>query len=148
MEAILAGSWRERKRCAARGEARRCPSVDLAYRIAESIGELRSGECTVRRTRHADGIAWWQLWALVHRGDTGEPFYVGVTVNPLGPYLEVGPSGRRTWGLTPIDTDIWQVSPSIDVLGDRLPDGSRGPSPWHATPRLVGVPASEPWTYG
>jgi hypothetical protein len=121
--------------------------VDLRYRAAVRIGDLELDECTVRHTRDTAGRAWWMLWTWVRRDDTGEPFYVGVPVHPGGGYLEVGPSGARTWGLTRIaDTPNWQIAPSIDVVGDLRPDGSRGPSLWHQTPRIVGVPLSEPWT--
>ena len=119
--------------------------MDLVYLAAAQLGDLDLDTCTIRRARGPEGRAWWQLWAWVQRGDTGEPFYVAVPVNPSGPYLEVGPSGRKTWGLSRVSEADWQVSPSIDVLGDRLPDGTRGPSPWHETPRIVGVPAGERW---
>ena len=118
--------------------------MDLAYRAAP-IGDLALGECAVRGARDSAGRAWWQLWALVRRADSGDPFYVAVPVNPGGPYLEVGPSGRRTWGLTRVADGVWQVSPSIDVLGALREDGTRAPSPWHETPRVVGVPAGERW---
>jgi hypothetical protein len=109
------------------------------------ISDLALDECTIRSTRNAEGRAWWQLWTYVLRADTGEPFYVGVPVNPNGPYVEVGPSGRRTWGLTRVAANEWQVSPSIDVVGDELPGGGRKPSPWHQTPAIVGVPEGERW---
>lgn len=117
--------------------------MDLVYRVG-AVGELTLGECVIRHTRDAGGRAWWQLWVLVPRRDTGDPIYVAVTVNPNGPYLEIGPSGRRTWGLTR-SGETWQVAPSIDAAGDRHPDGTRGPSPWHETPRIVGVPPGERW---
>ena len=120
--------------------------MDLVYRAARSLGELGLGEAAVRRTRAANGLTWWQFWTWVRRMDTLEPFYVSVPVNPRGPFQEVGASGRRTWGLVDVDAATWQVTPSIDVVGDERPDGSRGPSLWHETVRLVGVPASEPWT--
>jgi len=118
----------------------------LAYRIGCRIGDLALDECTVRHAHDAEGHAWWQLWTYVRRADTGQPFYVGVPVNPNGPYLKVGPSGRRTWGLLRASASDWQVSPSIDVVGDLLPDGTRGPSLWHETPKIVRVPDSERWT--
>jgi|HubBroStandDraft_2_1064218.scaffolds.fasta_scaffold26900_4 hypothetical protein len=80
--------------------------------------------------------------------DTGEPLYVSVPINPNGPYLEVGPSGKRTWSLTRASDTEWQVAPSIDVLGPTREDGTRAPSLWHQTPRIVGVPPSEPWIAG
>jgi hypothetical protein len=119
--------------------------VDLVYRVTDSLGELGLGEAAVRATRAANGLTWWQFWTWVRRVDTGEPFYVSVPVSPRGPYQEVGVSGRRTWGLVEVDAATWQVTPSIDVVGDRRPDGNRGPSLWHETVRLVGVPAGEPW---
>ncbi len=118
----------------------------LTYRVAERIGDLALGECVVRDSRDKLGRSWWQLWAWVLRADTGVPLYVGVPVNPNGPYLErTGPSGRRTWGLSRVGEREWQVSPSIDVLGAERGDGTREPSLWHETPRIVGVPASERW---
>lgn len=120
--------------------------MDLTYRVVRHVGELELGECTVRGAHDDRARVWWMLWAWVRRQDGGEPFYVAVPVNPHGPYLEVGPSGRRTWGLARVDATTWQVAPSIDVVGDKRPDGSREPSLWHHTPRVVGVPAGEPWT--
>jgi hypothetical protein len=120
----------------------------LVYRPVDRIGDLALGECTVRGARDGEGRAWWQLWTWVRRADTGEPFYVGVPVNPNGPYLETGPSGRRTWGLTRTAERDWQVSPSVDVVGAERPDGSREPSLWHETPVVVGVPPGERWTMG
>ena len=117
----------------------------LVYRSVTWIGDLALGECTVRNARDGAGHARWQLWTWVHRTDTGEPFYVAAPVNPNGPYLEVGPSGRRTWGLLRASATDWQVSPSIDVVGAERPDGSREPSLWHETPAIVGVPEGERW---
>lgn len=117
----------------------------LVYRHVARIGDLALDECMVRSACDADGRRWWQLWTFVRRADTGEPFYVGVPVQPNGPYVEVGPSGRRTWGLARASVSDWQVSPSIDVLGDKRPDGTRGPSLWHETPTIVGVPDGERW---
>ena len=122
--------------------------MDLAYRVVESIGDLSLGECTIRSARDGEGRAWWQLWTWVRREDNGEPFYMGAPVNPNGPYMEVGPSGKKTWGLARVTDGVWQVSPSIDVLGDLLPDGTRKPSLWHQTPRIVGVPLGERWIAG
>lgn len=119
--------------------------MDLTYRVADRIGELALGECTIRRARDTEGRAWWQLWAWVRRTDCGEPFYVAAPVNVGGPYLEVGPSGRKTWGLTRVGEHEWQLHPSLDVLGAERPDGTREPSLWHETPRLVGVPPTERW---
>jgi hypothetical protein len=121
--------------------------VILVYRPV-AIGDLAESECVIRSTRDSKGRVWWQLWAWVRRAGSGELFYVGVPVNPNGPYLESGPSGRRTWGLTRVDASDWQVSPSIDVVGDELPDGTRGPSLWHETPRIVRVPDGERWITG
>lgn len=125
-----------------------CGCVDLAYRTVRWIEDLALDECTIRSAAGAEQRAWWQLWAWVRRADTGEPFYVTVPVNPNGPYVEVGPSGRRTWGLARVGETDWQVSPSIDVVGDLRQDGMRGPSLWHETPRVVGVPPGERWTIG
>lgn len=118
--------------------------MDLTYRAADRIGDLALGECAIRHTRGELGRAWWQLWAWVRRAD-GETLYVGAPVNVGGPYLEVGPSGRRTWGLTRVGEHEWRVSPSIDVLGAEREDGTRGPSLWHESPRIVGVPSTEQW---
>jgi len=115
----------------------------LVYRAVGSIGDLALGECVIRSARDVEGRAWWQLWTYVRRADTGQPFYVGVPVHPNGPYVEVGPSGRRTWGLTRAGND-WQITPSVDVVGE-LVDGLRGPSLWHETPTIVGVPSTERW---
>jgi hypothetical protein len=52
--------------------------MDLTYRVTRSLGELAAGEGTVRVTRSAAGIVWWQFWTWVVRADTGEPFYVSV----------------------------------------------------------------------
>jgi hypothetical protein len=120
--------------------------MDLTYRVTRSLGELALGEGTVRRTRSAAGIVWWQFWTWVRRADTGEPFYVSVPVNPHWPFLAVGACGKKTWGLLPVGAGAWAITPSIDVVGDKRPDGSRGPSLWHEVVHLVGVPASEPWT--
>jgi hypothetical protein len=117
--------------------------VELVYRVADRIGDLALNEATVRSARDTEGCSWWQLWAWVLRADTGEPFYVAAPVNPNGPYHEVG---RKTWGLIRVGENDWQVSPSIDVLGALKEDGTREPSPWHQTPRIVGVPAGERWT--
>lgn len=73
---------------------------------------------------------------------------MAVPVNPDGPYVEVGPSGRRTWGLARVGAGVWQVNPSVDVVGAKRPDGTREPSLWHQTPRIVGVPDGERWTTG
>ena len=117
----------------------------LVYRVVTWISDLELNECTIRSARDTEGRTWWQLWTYVRRADTGQPFYVGVPVNPNGSYVEVGPSGRRTWGLTRTSASDWQVSPSIDVVGDKLPDGTRRPSLWHETPAIVGVPEGERW---
>ena len=114
----------------------------LVYRAVLWIGDLALNECTIRRARAPEGARWWHLWALVRRED---PFYVGVPVNPNGSYLETGPSGRRTWGLTRASATDWHISPSIDVVGDKRADGSRGPSLWHETPVIVEVPEGERW---
>jgi hypothetical protein len=116
----------------------------LVYRAVTWIEDLALNECTIRSTRSAQAV-WWQLWTWVRRADTGEPLYVAAPVNPNGPYVEVGPSGRRTWGLARVSETDWQVSPSIDVVGDERPDGTRGPSLWHETPRIAGVPPGERW---
>lgn len=102
----------------------------LVYRAVLWIGDLALNECTIRRARAPEGAAWWQLWALVRREN---PFYVGVPVNPNGPCLEVGPSGRRTWGLVRASATDWHVSPSIDA------------GVWHETPVIVEVPENERW---
>ena len=117
----------------------------LVYRTVTWISDLALNECTIRSARDAEGRAWWQLWTYVLRTDTGQPFYVGVPVNPHGPYLDVGPSGRHSWGLNPASERDWQISPSIDVVGDERPDGTREPSLWHETPTIVGVPDGERW---
>jgi hypothetical protein len=117
----------------------------LVYRAVTWIIDLALDECTIRSARDNEGRAWWQLWTWVLRADTGEPFYVAVPVNPNGPYVEVGPSGRRTWGLTRASASDWQVLPSIDVVGKERPDGTREPSLWHVTPTIVGVPEGERW---
>lgn len=121
--------------------------MDLTYRAC-GIGDLGLNECVIRSALGAQSRAWWQLWTWVRRDDTGEPFYVAAPVNPNGPYLDIGPGGRHTWGLTRVADGVWQVSPSIDVLGDLRPDGTRGPSLWHQTPRIVGVSVSERWIAG
>lgn len=107
----------------------------LVYRAVLCIGDLALNECTIRSARAPEGARWWQLWALVRQA-IGETFYVGVPVNPNGPFLETGPSGRRTWGLTRASATDWHISPSIDV----------GPGLWHETPVIVGVPEGERWT--
>ena len=117
----------------------------LTYRPVLSLEDLALDECVIRSARDGTGHAWWQLWTRVRRADTGEPFYVAVPVNPTGPYVEVGPSGRRTWGLSHVSGSDWQVSPSIDVVGDKRPDGTREPSLWHETPVIVEVPEGERW---
>lgn len=126
---------------------RNLKGVDLTYRTG-CIGDLQLGECTVRGAHDGGGRRWWMLWAWVRRNDTGEPFYVAVPVNPSGPDEEVGRSGRRTWSLARVDATTWRVSPSVDVVGNLRPDGTREPSLWHQTPRVVGVPETEPWTAG
>lgn len=127
--------------------------MDLVYRAADSIEDLELGECTVRASA-ADGRRWWQLWTWV-QGVFGEPGYVAVPVTPGGDYAEIGPSGRRTWGLRHVIDNVWQVNPSIDVrayvdAGGREcakdAPGAREVSWWHQTPRLVGVPEGERWT--
>jgi hypothetical protein len=110
------------------------PVSILVYRAVLCIGDLALNECTIRSARAPEGARWWQLWALVRQA-IGETFYVGVPVNPNGPYLETGPSGRRTWGLTRASATDWHISPSIDV----------GPGLWHETPVIVGVPEGERW---
>ena len=118
--------------------------MQLVYRTGK-IGDLALGECTVRGAHDERGRSWWQLWTWVRRQDTGEPFYVAVPINPNGVYVEVGRSGRRTWGLTRAAPGEWQVNPSIDVVGAKRPDGTYEPSLWHQTPRIVGVPETERW---
>lgn len=112
----------------------------LVYRAVLWIGDLALHECTIRRARGPEGAAWWQLWALVLRS-AGEPFYVGVPVNPNGPYLEAAPGRRRTWGLTRASATDWHISPSIDVKSHRPGE----PSLWHETPVIVEVPEGERW---
>lgn len=126
--------------------------MDLHYR-AGSIDDLRLDECVVRATRDR-AARWWQLWAWVRNEINGEPGYVAVPVTPGGSYAEVGLSGRRTWGLRRVGAGLWQVAPSIDAKTyvdahgrevAKITPGAREVSWWHKTPRLIGVPDSEPW---
>ena len=117
----------------------------LVYHVVTWLSDLALDECVIHNTRDTQGHAWWQLWAWVCRADNGAPFYVAVPVCPNGSYQEAGPSGRRTWGLSRVTETDWQIAPSIDVVGDMRPDGTRGPSLWHETPHIIGVPPSERW---
>jgi hypothetical protein len=58
--------------------------------------------------------------------------------------------GGRTWGLTKTGNGTWQVSPSINVLNDRdaINGTHNGPSLWHQTPSISGVPDDEVWAMG
>jgi hypothetical protein len=113
--------------------------LDLLYREPLRLGDLALEECTVRPTRSKD-VSWWQFWTYVRRDDNKEPIYIGVPVLVGGVYTEKGPSGRKTWGLTRADDTTWIITPSIDAIGDKRPDGTQAPSMWHQNVRLVGVP--------
>ena len=120
----------------------------LLYKSHAMIGDLAVGECTMHRASGSRAARWWQLWFLALRETDGQPENFCVPMNPNGHYLENGPSGR-TWGLTKIGAGLWQVSPSIDVGGDRnARTNAVGPSLWHQTPQIVGVPDAEPWANG
>lgn len=127
---------------------------ELKYRPGGvAIEALELGECTIRPARSAGGECWWNLWFYVPRDLDGVPETFVVPINIGGAYIEHGPGGR-TWGFTCTvggDSQIWQVSPSINVLSDddaRLIVAGHAPtgqSLWHQTPVIVGVPAGEIW---
>lgn len=97
-----------------------------------ALEDLPVGACVVRRTRD-DAGPHWMLWFRVRDevgADSGAVVLLAVPVSARGP----GESPRRTWGLTRVAPDTWQVSPSIDVA-----------DVWHHTPRIVGVPEEAPW---
>ena len=123
----------------------------LRYRPGASIEDLELGECTIHATYSRGSAAkFWVLWFYVERDDYGRPATCAVPVIVRGGYTESGPGGR-SWGFTQTSADIWQVSPSVNVLQDE--DAKRvhaGEHPtllsiWHHTPAVYGVPAGEPW---
>jgi hypothetical protein len=121
--------------------------TDLLYRSRVLVEDLALNECTLHRCSGSGAARWWQLWWLANRDTDGKPEDFCVPVNPGGSYNEHGPGGR-TWGLTLTAAGIWQVSPSINVLASRDAIAGNGPSIWHQTPRLVGVPERETWAFG
>lgn len=120
----------------------------LIYRANVHVDELELGECTMHRASNGSGSAsWWLLWFRVNREDTGKPADFAVPMNPGGAWIENGPGGK-TWGFTRSSPSVWQVSPSINVLGSgELHPGEHAslPSQWHQTPTVIGVPDGEHW---
>lgn len=125
----------------------------VGYQV--SPGDLGVGDCTVRPARSLIATtSYWVLWAYVI-DDEGLTYQrVGAPIAPHGKYSEAG--GRKTWGFNLAADGSWQVSPSIHVtptaigLRDRLvhpeiPLRPKATWSWHHTPRVVGVPAKEPW---
>lgn len=117
------------------------------------VEDLALNECVIRPATNRDGARWWHLWFYVARETDGVPEAFEVPVSPGGAYTENGPGGR-TWGLTMTSPGIWQISPSIKVLNDEdartyhAGGEPTGKDLWHQTPRLVNVPATEPWATG
>lgn len=129
--------------------------MNLQYRSKVAVEDSALGECTIHRAATADGKRWWNLWFYVARETDGVPADFVVPVNPSGPFI-MGPGGR-TWGLVQTGPGVWQVSPSINVLGDARahaafageePAPGDAPSLWHQTPTIVGVPDGEVWMSG
>jgi hypothetical protein len=121
----------------------------LSYRSNVGVEELGIGECTVHRASNSSGARWWLLWFHVIRDD-GQPDDFAVPLNPNGAFIEAGPGGK-TWGITRTTTPgVWQIAPSINVLGTR--ETHAGPhseaSLWHKTPSVIGVPDGDAWTLG
>lgn len=122
----------------------------LHYRSFVDVGDLKLGECTVHRAVDGTGQRrYWNLWFYVARETDGVAEAFCVPVNPGGTYSEV--AGWKTWGLTKTGEGVWQVSPSINVLGTREPHPGEHPSAgslWHQTPSIDGVPDADTWTTG
>lgn len=120
----------------------------LVYKPHARVEDLAVGDCTVHRAAKSPAERWWLLWFYVARETDGVPEDFCVPVNPGGPAIESGPGGR-TWGLTKTAAGVWQVSPSINIQVSRVAlMGPAGPSLWHQTPQIVGVPDDEPWATG
>jgi hypothetical protein len=126
--------------------------MNLVYKEQARIEDLAPNTCTVHRAGTADGKRWWLLWLYVYRDDRlGELIDLAVPVNPNGTFVENGPGGR-TWGLVNIGGGVWQISPSVNVIGQGdariLHPGEHpsAPSIWHQTPTMVGVPGTENWS--
>jgi len=127
--------------------------MDLTYRSMVYVEDLKPNECTIHRAITAGGTRYWLLWFYVARETDGFLEDFAVPVNPNGSYTEAVPYGK-TWGLTKTTEGVWQISPSINVANMSNDAGARqmlvgqqptGRSLWHQTPRLVGVPISQPW---
>ncbi len=123
--------------------------MTLTYKPHALIEDLALGECTVHRASNASAARWWLLWFYVARETDGQPETFCVPVAPNDSYSESGPGGR-TWGLTNVGSNRWQVAPSINVLnnGESVNGEHSLPSLWHQTPQIVGVPDSENWATG
>ncbi len=126
--------------------------TSLMYRPSVCVSELDLDECTVHRAGNSDGAKWWLLWFRVARETDGVAEDFCVPINPNGAYTPDGPGGK-TWGLCrssgPNEWNecVWQVSPSINVLGTKAlhPGETDGPSLWHQTPEIICVPDHEAW---
>ncbi len=129
----------------------------LNYRPHGMIEDLAPFECTVHRASGSGPGKWWQLWFNALRDTDGKPELFCVPIQ-VGSYVENGPGGR-TWGVScpqasaadiSTGTRNWMVSPSINVLNDRdaISGKHAGPSLWHHTPEIVGVPVGESWATG
>lgn len=114
---------------------------NLQYRAGVHPNDLQPGECVVRPCSDARGRFWWLTLAFTRR-DAGERDWVGVPVTPRGPGDK---TFRLTWGLTEVGGGVWQISPSIRTT-EKI--GGAEVEIYHETPRIVGVPATEPWAMG
>jgi len=120
----------------------------LTYRPRALVDDIKLNECTIHRASGSTAARWWLLWFYVCRDTDKQPEVFCVPVNPRGSYAENGPGGR-TWGLSSVAHGVWQVSPSINVLGSRdAQAGASSDSIWHHTPTITGVPDDEPWARG
>lgn len=99
----------------------------FTYRLHAERGALDLNECSIAQVSPSG----WLMHFYVQTTDGHEQTF-RVPVNPGGPHIENGPLGR-TWGLNRCGPGEWQITPSID-FGN-----------WHHTPKIVGVPDSEPW---
>lgn len=121
--------------------------MNLTYRSNVMVEDLAPGECTVHRAADSNGKRWWLLWFYVRRDDDAVLEDFAVAIEPGGVPREDGPGGR-SWGLTDSGGGVWQIAPSINVLGGpsrRVIQGPADGSIWHHTPSIVGVPAGERW---
>lgn len=119
----------------------------LKYRRHAQVEDLQVGECTIHRASNSTSGRWWQLWFRVLRDTDGVDEVFCVPVRPNMTFLPNGPGGK-TWGLnTKSGGSDWQISPSINVLGNGdAHEGQRNEvSIWHHTPCITDVPLGENW---